>query len=71
MFKLNFKVHEPRDEIPVRYYQKLTIALFCICAPLGIYANMQTKEVKELNRIKYRFQMMVIMVSQSAMIWNY
>ena len=39
------KVHEARDEIPVKYYQKLQIALFCICAPLGIYANMQVKEV--------------------------
>ena len=43
-----YKVHEARDEIPVKYYQKLNIALFCICAPLGIYANMQVKEVSKL-----------------------
>ena len=49
------KVHEARDEIPVKYYQKLQIALFCICAPLGIYANMQVKEVIWLyNLIKFR-----------------
>ena len=47
---INFiKVHEARDEIPVRYYRKLNIALFCLCAPLGIYANMQVKEVDYFN----------------------
>ena len=58
-FSLIIKVHEARDEIPVRYYRKLNIALFCLCAPLGIYANMQVKEVCCISHASYHMLYMI------------
>ena len=41
----DFKMPEPRDEIPVRYYTKLAIVLFILCIPLGLLARLKVSEV--------------------------
>ena len=52
--KFNFKRHEPRDEIPIQYHSCLTLFLYIVCVPLGIYAKIKSNKVSSFKTDLFR-----------------